>query len=572
MCCIRQVVTLSMLLARVVGLDSDVAFQIQKLVIYSQKFCEVFMMRRALVLIFFSLVLAIPASAQRWPNVRANLHTHPFGKLTQFWAHQAAGIPEGHAFIRELEQNNFAFATPQIGVLDTGFVLASMLADVKLAPQLHKHLSDTEADPDERNTFAKTFPHPLRDFLLYHYARREAKDSRDRHGSAVAYLLASNTHAGTSLKGEIAMLLPFPRKFSHHAKELHEMIAELLLPQVVNYSMSFGNDDHWSTGVAAAAKSIAATTIVVTSAGNHAPDPIELGKRELAEQLVIVGSADPTGHVSSFSQTGCAETIRTCSDSYIQSISPKSGEFFNFGGTSGAAPLVSGALADGMSILPDLSREHAVLLLKKTALANADGDAVGLLNYYKLLRVAHRLAERGWVSAADEEEVLHDPSLYDFHAESEQLTQAAIASPSNAFLKLRQAFLLDHTNNTTRTLLAEMYRQHGYEAQAFFYDNPNTDARNAFIAQKDKGQHAIADKFFAAIAIADTQAMLELLPDLNPKIFLQKKIRTLHNNLRALAREKQMLVINFLQEHRIAIVTISDDGEEVTVRPIRDRD
>ena len=530
------------------------------------------MTKRALGLIFFSLALTTQAIAVRLPNVRADLHTPPFGKLTQLWAQEAAGIPEGHAFIRELEQNNFIFATPQIGVFDSGFVPASILADVSLALQLRKHLSDTEAESDIRNIFAKFFPNPLHDFLLYHYARRAARYSDLRHGSAVAYLLASDTSASTSLKGEIALLLPLPRRVNLDSKKkLYELIATLPLPQVFNHSMSFGNDDRWSTGVAAAAKLIAAKTIFVTSAGNRAPDPVEAGKRELAEQLIIVGSADPTGYISSFSQTGCAETIRACSDGYIQSVSPKSSEFFNFGGTSGAAPLVSGALADALSILPDLSLDHAKLLLQKTALANSYGDAAGLLNYYKLLRVAHRLAERGWTSAAGEEDVLHDPSLYDFHAESEQLTQAAIASSSNAFLKLRQAFFLNHDNSIARKFLAEIYLQYGYEAQAFFYDNHNIEARDVFIAQKNKEQHATADKFFAAIAIADTHTMLQLLPDFNQKIFFQKT-RTLHDTLQVLSREKQRLVIAFLKEHRIAKVTISDDGTELSVSSIRGRD
>ncbi len=532
------------------------------------------MIRRALGLIFFSLALTTQAIAVRLPNVRADLHTPPFGKLTQLWAQEAAGIPEGHAFIRELEQNNFIFATPHIGVLDSGFVLAHMLAGVKLTPQLRSHLSDSEPDSDTRNIFANFFPNPLHDFLLYHYARRAARYSDLRHGSAVAYLLASDTSASTSLKGEIALLLPLPRRVNLDSKKkLYELIATLPLPQVVNHSMSFGNDDRWSTGVAAAAKLIAAKTIFVTSAGNRAPDPVEAGKRELAEQLIIVGSADPTGYISSFSQTGCAETIRACSDGYIQSVSPKSSEFFNFGGTSGAAPLVSGALADALSILPDLSLDHAKLLLQKTALANSYGDAAGLLNYYKLLRVAHRLSERGWSSTSGAEDVLHAPSLYDFHAESEQLTQAVIASASTAtsFLKLRQAFFLEQDNSTARKLLAEIYLQYGYEAQTFFYDNHNIEARDAFIAQKDKEQHATADKFFAAIAIADTHTMLQLLPDFNQKIFFQKT-RTLHDNLQVLSREKQRLVIAFLKEHRIAKVTISDDGTDLSVSSIRGRD
>lgn len=529
---------------------------------------------RLLLLVFCSLALATQIVAQRLPDVRGNLHTLPFGKLTQFWAHQAAGIPEGHAFIRELEQQNFNFATPQLGVLDSGFSTTSLLAGIRLTPQLHQHLSNSEVDPSDSfaDVFAQAFPNPLRDFLLQLYARRPPKQRHLRHGSAVAYVLASNTSASVSVRGDIAWLLPRPRRYTlDDFAKLIEMIVALPLPQVINLSMAFGGGEDWSKGVSTAIEMLATRTLFVTSAGNNAPDPIEAGKRELAEPLVIVGSTDPTGHVSSFSQACCAETIRACSDEYLQSINHKSGELFNFGGTSGAAPMVSAALADVLSILPDLSRKHAELLLRNTALANSYDDGAGLLNYFKLLRVVHRLAERGWSSTSGAEAVLHDPSLYDFHAEAEQLTQAAIASISNdeAFLKLRQAFFLDHTNHVARKLLAETYRQHGYEAQAFFYDNHDKEARDAFIAQKDKEQHETVNKFFAAIAKADTDTMLQLLPYLSKKLFLRNKSFKFHDDLRALSREKQALVINFLQEHKIAKVIIYADGN-ISVSTIRD--
>lgn len=530
------------------------------------------MLNNLLVAMFATLFLGGNALAQRLPNVLGELHTLPFGKLTQFWAHQAAGIPEGHAFIRDLEQQGFAFATARLGVLDTGFAIASMLAGVRLEAQLYEHLANSEASDNFADVFAKAFPNPLRDFLLQLYARRQPKARHLRHGSAVAYLMASNTAASVSLQGEIAMLLPKPRRPRRDEfKKFYEMIvASPSLPQVINYSMRFSFED-LTEDIAAAVELLATSAFFVTSAGNDASDAIAEIKRELAEPLIVVGSSDPTGHVSVFSQTGCAETIRACSDSYLQTINHKSGKFFNFGGTSGAAPMVSGALADTLSFLPDLSRKHAELLLEKTALPDAYGDDVGLLNYYKLLRVAHRLVAQGWSSTAGTEEALHDQALYDFSAEAEQLVQEAIATSAQdeSFLKLRQAFFLDHDNRSARKLLAEVYRQHGYEAQAFYYDNPNPQARNAFIAQKDKEQHDVLDKFFAAIAVADTHTMLELLPNLNKKLF-SKRIFDFFDSFRDLSDEQKTLVINFLQEYRIATVTIDEDGA-ISIKPIRDR-
>ena len=516
----------------------------------------------------FCCGLATQLVAQRLPHVRGELHTSSFGKLTQLWAHQAAGIPEGHAFIRELEQQNFAFTTTQLGVLDTGFVPASLLAGVRLSPQLHRHLSERNSAADDRYVFARNFPQPLRGFLLSRYPAAVLYSSQ-RHGSAIAHLLASSTSVGVSLKGEIAMLLPLPKRNNlDDRKSVRELLADLPLPQVINYSLRLSNSASSSHSLAASMQSLAAQTILVTSAGNKAPDPIEAGKQNLAEHIIVVGSADPTGDVSSFSQTGCAETIRVCSDIYLQSVSPKSGELFSFGGTSGAAPMVSAALADALSILPELSHQQAKLLLQKTALANAYGDTVGLLNYYKLLRVAHRLTARDWSPTVDPDEVLHDPALYDFSAEAEQLTQEAMAASSTdtTFTKLRQAFFLDDTNHTTRRLLAELYRQHGYVAQAFFYDNPNPEARDAFVIQKDLEQQEIIDKFLAALAEVDMEKMLRLLPHLNVKYLFKQKDHIIVAILQELSLEKRLLVIDFLQEQQIATTDISAEGKVTAIQ------
>ena len=428
---------------------------------------------------------------------------------------------------------------------------------------MHQHLSTSEDDGDVRNIFAKFLPHPLRDFLLRHYALQTAKCTNLLHGNAVAYLLASDTPVNASLKGEIALLLPVTftttkwAKWLHPERKMSKMIAKLPLPRVINCSLRFGKSNFRSKVIASTIKPIAGKTIFVTSAGNDASDAIEAGKSKLAKQLIIVGSADPTGHVSSFSQTGYAETIRAGSDKYLQNINPQSGEFFNFGGTSGAAALVSAAIADMLSILPDLSLAHAKLLLQNTALANSYGNAVGLLNYFKLLRVAHRLAKRGWSSSFGAEEVLHDRALYDFKAEAEQLTQEAISATSNdtAFLKLRQAFFLNHDSPMARTLLVERYHQHGYEAQALFYDNSTPKARTAFFIQKDTELQANMDKFLAATAVEDTQTMVQLLSDPHGHDFLWKE--DFWKNLIPLSPKKLMMVLDFLEEYEIADITFN---------------
>ena len=67
--------------------------------------------------------------------------------------------------------------------------------------------------------------------------------------------------------------------------------------------------------------------------------------------MIVVGSLDPSGFASKFSQSHQHVTVLAPSDSFITALGVD-GKFSKFGGTSGAAPLVSGAIADLRSILP----------------------------------------------------------------------------------------------------------------------------------------------------------------------------------------------------------------------------
>ena len=298
-------------------------------------------------------------------------------------------------------------------------------------------------------------------------------------------------------------------------------------------------------------------TIFVTTAGNFHPEPIELPKRKVAEDMIIVGSADPTGHVSSFSQRGKEEVIRAFSDGYVQTIGVEAGVFIDFGGTSGAAPQVVAALADVLSILHTLNRNEAATLLRRTAVASAYSDEAGTLNRYKLVRVAHRLVQRGWPTS---KAALHDDSIYDFSDEAQALTAASfIAEPAEGFTQLRQAFFLDSDNHQTRTLLAAIYRQAGYEAEALFYGAADSEARDAFIERREEIAVAVMAKFMAAVAAVDLEEMAKLLPTFSKKDF-HANTSAFFDAMRKLSIEQKQSVADFMREHKIADVTIDSDG------------
>ena len=297
-------------------------------------------------------------------------------------------------------------------------------------------------------------------------------------------------------------------------------------------------------------------TIFVSAAGNVHPEPIEVGKRKLAEEIIIVGSSDPTGHASSFSQRGKEEVIRAFSDEHVQTIGVEAGVFIDFGGTSGAAPQVVAALADVLSIVHILNRDEAATLLRRTSVVSSYGDEVGTLNRYKMLRVAHRLMERGWPTA---KAALHDDRVYDFSDEARALTAASFsaATPDEAFIQLRQAFFLDPNNSQTRTLLAAIYRQAGYEAEALFYDVADPEVRDAFIKQREDMRWAAVDKFMAAVAVADLVTMAKSLYTFskNKKDFFAET-SAFFAAMQKLSFTQQQSVADFLRQHKIADVTI----------------
>ncbi len=148
---------------------------------------------------------------------------------------------------------------------------------------------------------------------------------------------------------------------------------------------------------------------IVSSAGNEGQEVVD-GKNQLSKRnhLILVGSLNPALGPSTFTSFGEEVVISAPSDDYILSTSD-SGELYHFGGTSGAAPLVTGSLASfEIATGHFLGTENSKKLLKKTAIATPflKGDkqifGAGMLNSYKIFKVAQRINEKCPVSLNDE--------------------------------------------------------------------------------------------------------------------------------------------------------------------------
>ena len=182
------------------------------------------------------------------------------------------------------------------------------------------------------------------------------------------------------------------------------------MPSYINISMTWGFP---STLTALKGfRKISPPSIIVTAAENQRlnNEPFVPYNKSMASKefdAIIVGSLSPSGNPSSFSQKGnpaagseyrAPPAILAPSDYSITS-QDDDGNYVRFGGTSGAAPLVTGALA-GFTWLSGFqpTGAEAKVLLKRTAIPlSASHDkgrhGPGMLNAYKLTMVAKKLKE-----------------------------------------------------------------------------------------------------------------------------------------------------------------------------------
>ena len=189
-------------------------------------------------------------------------------------------------------------------------------------------------------------------------------------------------------------------------------------------------------------ESISPPSVIVVSAGNAAGEsdshPI---KRTIPHKIkaskdfnaIIVGSMAPDGQRSGFSSFYEEVHIMAPSDSFLTSAYKD--QRFPFGGTSGAAPLVTGSLA-GFEWLSGYhpTAAESKLLLEKTAVPTLAANqtprlnGVGMVNAYKLGMVGERLKITCGKNVFCFKEMIQKEATYNF-SEDQGLLQAV----NNAF-------------------------------------------------------------------------------------------------------------------------------------------
>ena len=215
-------------------------------------------------------------------------------------------------------------------------------------------------------------------------------------------------------------------------------------PHYINNSMGWGDSEDIYEVFEKLSSAKISPSVVVVSAGNSFPKRLEYIREQASRDfdVILVGSFSPKGFVSWFSQSGNEVSVLAPSDQWITSAG-KQGEYEMFGGTSGAAPLVTGSLA-GFEWLSGYhpTAQEAKILLEKTALPTVHShekpriNGAGLLNSYKLGEVAKRLKKKcsGRSASCFKEEIRKDEN-YQFSEDKDLKEELSKVFPSCGFGK-----------------------------------------------------------------------------------------------------------------------------------------
>ena len=218
------------------------------------------------------------------------------------------------------------------------------------------------------------------------------------------------------------------------------------MPNYLNVSMTWGGPSHM--GALPGYKAIAPPSLIVTAAGNYAPERpnIDPHKKKGSKEFgaIVVGSVDSYGNRSYFSQSGEEVAIMAPSNGELTSAD-KNGNYRKFSGTSGSTPLVTGALG-AFTLLAGYqpTAAEAKLLLKKTAIplrtnnANPQKNGPGMLNAYKLGMVGKKLRKECGADIACFKRLIGQDSTYEFPEEEGLMEEVERAFPECSTTQCRQ--------------------------------------------------------------------------------------------------------------------------------------
>ena len=285
---------------------------------------------------------------------------------------------------------------------------------------------------------------------------------------------------------------------------------------------------------------------------------------------ILVGSVGPNGLSTPFSQEPAK--IYAPSDG-AQLSGPKE----TFGGTSGAAPLVSGSLSNALASLPGLTNEEAESLLRQTSLPSFGLPNAGIVNAYRLAVVAECLGSE-WPKSRVA--LLKIPNSAFAHCfDQKQFAQSKLESANRMLFggsgscedrrdglkSLRASFLLDPTSQKARQI-ARLYKDLGFRGDSRWYETmaaamgSDSDRRNHFLSLLKEPSLAV-HRYFAGSTLevssrgAYAMTLASRLQESHEFVKLaQQEIARLANSNRANDRIEAVERAGFLGPYSIPFV------------------
>jgi hypothetical protein len=318
------------------------------------------------------------------------------------------------------------------------------------------------------------------------------------HGTKAVNLIAGFDDYGASTKARISFIrdgYSAPGKFLQSLDEAISEKTEVVNLEIHMLYQAREQSESWlgeRNVLIKAVNDASKKMIVVGAAGNQYPKGSGSDSAYKNDDLIVVGSADPFGLVSDFSDESPDVTVLAPSDSY-QRVKGKDPTDTYFGGTSGAAPLATAAVADIKAILGDLNGAEAAKILKlsstKMPITNVlpQKNGAGMLNSYRAVMIAARLKKMGWPT--DRTGLLKAAEKWDFKDLAEQNVKFAerdlVAGDCSrfrlAFDSLRKAVLLDEQSDKARQMLATIYEAQEYNIEARYLHNLKTENLKIFL-------------------------------------------------------------------------------------------
>ena len=325
-------------------------------------------------------------------------------------------------------------------------------------------------------------------------------DGWQEHAQQVSHLIASPHPSALFTRRRALSYIQHREKKKNDDQVFRETYAHCInkgsCPQFISMSYGWVKGENMREPVS---KVLKRGTVITTSAGNEGENSFVEKSKEVSareDNLILVGNANFDGNNQFMSSPSPEIAIAAPADYRITSFNDR-GVAKEFGGTSAAQPLVNATLAafqleSGLNLDGALAKE----LLKNSALPwpnypKKSSVGPGLLNSYKILKVAKKIKQKCGTDQDCLRESLTDKKTYQFentNKKNKVLKEVQNVFPQcfgnrelkkeysckfqrGLFSAVRKLTFESPNDHRMWELLSCLHKVNGLEENAFFYSN-----------------------------------------------------------------------------------------------------